>query len=283
MSGEFELGYLLGIEDAWISAVAKYNNAVKAYEKNFKRSQLSIARVTDHLEKSFASLALNVNAPKSNDIVENKYSDKTNPGLGEIFPSIECMTHYGFTRRIPNHDLLKEIINRIISIRVDATELRYRNSGSALDSLDSLLNEIEEIEARALTLMTSPSPIFDDCDGMMDYQMELIMRRLELQAKECLEMCKTLVSTNFSATKQLQSTISAALDVPVSENDSVFPTFDKARALLENYTNILYPSLWDSRFKKDALKIKQDITCACSQALFKLKPINKLLHKTSDH
>lgn len=265
MSGEFELGYLLGIEDAWISAVAKYNNAVKAYEKNLKRSQLSIARVTDHLEKSFASLALNVNAPKSKDFVENKYSDKTNSGLGEIFPSIECMTHYGFTRRIPNHDLLKEIINRIISIRVDATELRYRNSGSALDSLNSLLNEIEEIEARALTLITSPSPIFDDCDGMMDYQMELIMRRLELQAKECLEMCKTLVSTNFSATKQLQSTISAALDVPVSENDSVFPTFDKARALLENYTNILYPSLWDSRFKKDALKIKQDITCACSQ------------------
>ncbi|KAK4470757.1 hypothetical protein MN116_006281 [Schistosoma mekongi] len=266
MSGEFEIGYRLGIEDAWVSAVAKYNNVVKAYEKNFKKSQRSIARVTDHLEKSFASLSLNINAPKSKEVIENKYLDKKSFSSREISPSIECMSHYGFARKIPNHDLLKEIIDRIISIRVDATELRCQNSGSASDSLDGLINEIEEIEARALTLMTSPSPIFDDCDGMMDYQMELIMRRLELQAKECLEMCKTLVSTNFSVAKQLQSTmICAALDVPISESDSVFPTFDKARALLENYTNILYPSLWDSRFKKDALKIKQDITCACSQ------------------
>ncbi|CAH8592036.1 unnamed protein product [Heterobilharzia americana] len=115
--------------------------------------------------------------------------------------------------------------------------------------------------------MTSPSPIFDDCRGTMDYQMELVMKRLESQAEECLQACKTLVSTGLSRLKHPSPlpAINVTSGLSVSGNELMFPTFHEARSLLENYTNILYPSLWDSRFKKDALKIKQDITCACGQ------------------
>ncbi|CAH8589761.1 unnamed protein product [Schistosoma rodhaini] len=265
MSADFETGYLCGIRDAWVSAVAKHSNAVRVYEQKFVRSQRSIARVADLLEKSFNSLSLNVNSEENEEASINTCQTETTYAPAEIYPSTACMGYYGFSRRQTNQDLLNDIINNIISVRVEVMNLRRQNLGSSLYPSDSLINEIEEIETRALTLMTSPSPIFDDCDGAMDYQMELIMKKLELQAKECLLACKTVTSTGLPKTKQLQSTISVTSDVSLSENDSVFPTFGKARALLENYTNILYPSLWDSKFKMDALKIKKDITCACSQ------------------
>nr|CAH8856325.1 unnamed protein product [Trichobilharzia regenti] len=164
------------------------------------------------------------------------------------------------------------LINSIISIRVEVTDIFCRNKnlssgGGGGGSLNSLVNEAEEIETRALTLITSPSPMFDDCDDTMDYQMELIMKRLESQAKECLAACKSIVSTGLSKSKQ-QIPVSSKVvipEIPIPENKLVFPTFHEARVLLENYTNILYPSLWDSKFKTDALRIKQDITCACSQ------------------
>ncbi|CAH8565757.1 unnamed protein product [Schistosoma intercalatum] len=265
MSADFETGYMFGIRDAWVSAVAKHNNAVRAYEKNVVRSQRSIARITDMLEESFTSLSLSVNCEGNEEASTNTCQTEINYTPAEIYPSTACMGYYGFSRRQANQDLLNDIINNIISIRIEVMNLRCQKLGSVLRPSDSLINEIEEIETRALTLMTSPSPIFDDCDGAMDYQMELIMKKLELQAKECLLACKTLASTGTPKTKQLQSTISVTSDVSLSKSDSVFPTFGKARALLENYTNILYPSLWDSKFKMDALKIKQDITCACSQ------------------
>ncbi|VDP49993.1 unnamed protein product [Schistosoma margrebowiei] len=268
MSTDFETGYMFGIRDAWVSAVAKHNNAVRAYEKNLVRSQRSIARITDLLEESFTSLSLSVNSEENEEASTNTCQTEINYTPAEIYPSTACMGYYGFSRRQANQDLLNDIINNIISIRIEVMNLRCQKLGSVLSPSDSLINEIEEIETRALTLMTSPSPIFDDCDGAMDYQMELIMKKLELQAKECLLACKTLASTGTPKTKQLQSTISVTSDVSLSENDSVFPTFEKARALLENYTNILYPSLWDSKFKMDALKIKQVITCACSQFEF---------------
>lgn len=97
-----------------------------------------------------------------------------------------------------------------------------------------MINEIEEIETRALTLMTSPSPIFDDCDGAMDYQMELIMKKLELQAKECLLACKTLASTGTPKTKQPQSTISVTSDVSLSENDSVSLTDTEKKSVIRS-------------------------------------------------
>ncbi|CAH8521687.1 unnamed protein product [Schistosoma turkestanicum] len=265
MSLDFETGHLFGVEDAWVSAVAKNNNAVKAYEKDLVRSQRSIARITELLEDRFISLSLNVNTKIEKEVSASNSQAAKDSILAEIYPSTACMGYYGFSRRVTNQDSFNDVINNIINVRLEVVDLRSRNSGSASHSWDNLVNEIEEIETRALTLMISPSPIFDDCDGTMDYQMELIMKKLELQAKECLLACKTLASTGLPKTKQSQSTISTVSDVSLSENVHVFPTFLKARALLENYTNILYPSLWDSKFKKDALKIKQDITCACSQ------------------
>lgn len=132
MSVDFETGYMFGIRDAWVSAVAKHNNAVRAYEKNVVRSQRSIARITDMLEESFTSLSLSVNSEGNEEASTNTCQTEINYTPAEIYPSTACMGYYGFSRRQANQDLLNDIINNIISIRIEVMNLRCQKLGSVL-------------------------------------------------------------------------------------------------------------------------------------------------------
>ncbi|KAF6770813.1 hypothetical protein AHF37_11495, partial [Paragonimus kellicotti] len=154
-------------------------------------------------------------------------------------------------------DMFYSLVDKICTLRLKLYE-RVRVSECSPGQWTSLVEEIEHIESRALTVLSLPSPFgLDQSPDEHAQQIHLALMRLESQAVDCLERAKKVVPIDTRSSKSLSAKPTAVMSDPKKVYSTTlrktFPTIEDARKLVEHSTDLLHPLLSDYKLRQQTL------------------------------
>ncbi|KAA0198676.1 hypothetical protein FBUS_06470 [Fasciolopsis buskii] len=257
---EFEVTYQESLLDL--------NEAARGYERKCveaRRRIMELLNSTESDEYGLLSQLPPVDHPTN-------LEDISPPRLKEL-PPLYCMPSTGTAEADHYPSELSQAVERIVSIRLEIYHLS--SNGQAKSSQwNQLISEIEEIEARVLSVLVLPSNALLDSSSSdtSNDQITFVVERLEGQAKRCLETAKQLLTTGSAQTNvtgRAGHKTTVKKDEPnadLVENGGKFiPTLQEAQSIVDRCTQLLYPLLSDYNLRKQTLSVKRMVGCASSQ------------------
>ncbi|OON15517.1 hypothetical protein X801_08679, partial [Opisthorchis viverrini] len=255
------------LSSTWEQLVAD-NAAARSYEFQLRRARHSMKLAADAIEAELKDISRRFSEGFGNHSSPRPVQRRTpisSPVKNAVgLLPIVCSTEQHVT------GCLEEKMEKIYTLRMRVYEMRADAKHSSHEWA-SLIDEIEEIEARALTFLVLPSiSLMDSSDEDQGHHLQLVLNRLEQQALRCLETATRLSSTasgdaSPSSAKQQDQRKPSGEAVPPVASDKPFPTLAQARQRVEQSTNLLYPLLSDYTLRESTLRVKRIISCACGQ------------------
>ncbi|KAF5394922.1 hypothetical protein PHET_09418 [Paragonimus heterotremus] len=253
---------MIDLDSAWHETILVENAAAKIYEHNLKRSRRLIRSCLDNSAIRLRTISQRLLSDPEDVIIETRQNHPCTVPQGN---AVVAQVESSLDRR---PDMFYNLVDKICILRSKLYE-RVRVSECSPAQWTSLVEEIEHIESRALTVLSLPSPFgLDQSPDEHAQQIHLALKHLESQAVDCLERAKKVVPIDRSSKSQSARPTAVASDpkkVYLTTLHKPFPTIEDARKLVEHSTDLLHPLLSDYKLRQQTLQVKRTVSCACSQ------------------
>ncbi|KAF7252941.1 hypothetical protein EG68_09148 [Paragonimus skrjabini miyazakii] len=184
---------MIDLDAAWHETILVENSAAKIYEHSLKRSRRLIRSCLDNSAIRLRTISQRLlSDPKDSTIEARQNHPCTVPQENAVVAQVES----SLDRR---PDMFYSLVDKICILRLKLYE-KVRVSECSPGQWTSLVEEIEHIESRALTVLSLPSPFgLDQSPDEHAQQIHLALMHLESQAVDCLERAKKVVSIDRSS------------------------------------------------------------------------------------
>ncbi|CAH8534007.1 unnamed protein product [Dicrocoelium dendriticum] len=261
---------------SWQRALILNNDAANCFERKLMRARRSIHESvqdsSEALNDLLHRLSCNTNTQTCKLATEQTAEAHSHASRSDMVADLASSVQIVHP---PAPEFFEDLIERICSHRIRLYELGTKNLHLQGEWV-ALADEIEEIEARALTAVILPSSVLEDISVDTNSQLKSVLDRLESQATRCLAAAEALALGQPLSTKE--DAISAKRDAPETFSQTLksigppilklswpTPTLSEARQLCEQSAALLYPLLSDYKLREQTLQVKRIVSCACSQ------------------
>ncbi|THD20579.1 hypothetical protein D915_008679 [Fasciola hepatica] len=255
----------MDIEVAYQESLLDFNDAVRGYQRRCAQAQQRIRALLDSNEPERHDIFLQLTPIDYPIGLENM----SPPRLKELPPLYSVPSD-----RTNETDIYPEELNqsveRIVSIRLEIYQHSIGGQAKS-NQWNQIIAEIEEIEARVLSVLVLPSNALLDSSSSNNTndQVIFVVDRLEAQAKRCLDAAKQLLAAKVSGRVAHEVTVkqNEPNTESVQTDEQCIPTLQKAQSMADRSTQLLYPLLSDYSLRKQTLCVKRMVGCASSQII----------------
>ncbi|KAF8562724.1 hypothetical protein P879_10353 [Paragonimus westermani] len=199
---------MIDLDSVWHETVLIENAAAKVYEHSLKRSRRLIKNCLENSAIRLCTISQRLSFEPEDITVEPRQNypytvPQGNTVVAQVGTSLD---------RHP--DVFYSLVDKICILRMKLYE-RIRVSECSPGQWTSLVEEIEHIESRALTVLSLPSPFgLDQSPDEHAQQIHVALMHLESQAVECLERAKKVVPIDTRSNKPLSAKQTAVASDP---------------------------------------------------------------------